>query len=72
MKSHLKKVYAAIPAACLVSSAMAQVTVATAVDDVEAITTTATTGYLAAVVLGVGALSVGAIVYFSKKGWKLR
>lgn len=58
-----------------VSSAVsfAQATgVAAVVEDVGDITASASTAYIAAAGLGVAALSVGVLVYMSKRGWKLR
>lgn len=50
----------------------AQATAADVVEDVQGITATTTTGYVAAAALGVAAMVVGTLVYFLKKGWRLR
>lgn len=69
-----KKLFAAVLCALAVAgSALAQATGADAVvEKVEGITSTATTAYVAAAGLGAAALAVGALVYMSRKGWKLK
>ena len=59
-----------VSVAALVSPAQAQL--ANLTTDAAAITTTATTNYVAAAGLGIAVLSIGVIVMMAKKGWSLR
>lgn len=67
-----KRVGAGLVAVAAAAVASAQATVETIVTDVTGITADASTAYIAAAGLGVAALTVGAIVFMSRKGWKLR
>lgn len=46
--------------------------VAGVVTQVQGISATASTAYISAAVIGVGALIVATVIYMSRKGWKLR
>lgn len=57
---------------CVAAARASYADVAAAVSAVQAIPTTATSTYLDAVLIGVGIVTIGAVVYVFRKGLKLR